>query len=92
MALVTIYSPVAQTRAPSFSLAPRIAAFAGKRVAFLDNRKANAAALLRGIAGALPALVNGQARFESKDATAAAPDAVMAHLRTCDAVVLAIAD
>jgi hypothetical protein len=84
--------PIAPTRRRAGILAPRLTTFDG-RIALLDNLKANAGELLRLVAGAMPAALSGftLATF-TKNATAAAPDAVMAHLKQCDAVILAIAD
>jgi hypothetical protein len=74
-------------------LAPRLAALDGRRLALLDNQKANAGALLGQIAGHLARLhPDIDLVMERKAATSAAPEHVMAHLRTCDAVILAIAD
>ncbi len=93
MTIVEVLSPVAATRVVNRPLAPRLTALTGKRIALLDNMKANAGALLRYVSQLLQAqghsfeIVNA-----AKNATAAAPAAVMAHLKTCDAVVLAIAD
>jgi hypothetical protein len=93
MAHIEVLVPVAATRACALPLAPRRPALAAARIGWLDNLKANAGALLDGIAARLTAAGHaGEAVRVSKNATAAAPDAVMAHLRTCDAVVLAIAD
>jgi hypothetical protein len=93
MTIVEVLIPVAATRVKDHPLAPRLTALSGKRIAWLDNMKANAGELLRGVADVLRA---GGHRFEiitaAKNATAAAPDTVMAHLKTCDAVVLAISD
>jgi len=93
MPMIEICVPVATPRVNARPLAPRPAAIAGHRIGWLDNRKANAGLLLREVEAAWRAA--GRA-FESvwcaKNATAAAPDEVMRHLRTCDAVVLAIAD
>ena len=93
MALIEVYSPIAATETVEHALAPRPEAFAGRRIAWFDNRKANAAALLGHVAAAFAGgLDSAQQSTTSKDATAAAPDTIMAHLETCDAVVLAIAD
>jgi hypothetical protein len=74
-------------------LAPRLAALGGRRLALLDNQKANAGDLLRHVGEHLarrhPDL---ELITERKAATEAAPEQVMEHLRTCDAVILAIAD
>lgn len=93
MADIEILVPVAPTRIAKRPLATRIAQLQNARIGWLDNMKANAGDLLREVAKTLT--TQGYA-FErilaSKNATAAAPDAIMAHLETCDAVVLAIAD
>ncbi len=93
MKIIEVLVPVAITRVHQRALAPRLAKLDGVRIGWLDNMKANAGLLLSSVAAALRE--RGDA-FEmivaSKNATAAAPDTVMAHLRTCDAVVLAISD
>ncbi|MEX2482257.1 MAG: hypothetical protein WD928_15475 [Gammaproteobacteria bacterium] len=93
MSRLEVLVPVAVTRTVSHPLAARCATLDHVRIGWLDNMKANAAALLEEVATALRG--RGHA-FEmvrvSKNATAAAPPGVMAHLETCDAVVLAIAD
>ncbi len=93
MSIIEVLVPVAITRIHERPLAPRLGKLSGVRIGWLDNMKANAGQLLGFVAEALRE--RGYA-FESimasKNATAAAPDAVMMHLRTCDAVVLAIAD
>ena len=93
MSLIEVLVPVAVTHVRDRPLAPRLNGLSGKRIGWLDNMKANAGELLRFTAETLRE--SGHA-FEtviaSNNATAAAPDTVMAHLKTCDAVVLAIAD
>jgi hypothetical protein len=93
MAIVEVLVPVAATRVVDHPLAPRLTTLSGKRIGCLDNNKANAGALLQHTVQALRD--NGHV-FEivmaTKNPTAAAPDTVMAHLKSCDAVVLAIAD
>lgn len=93
MSQIEILVPIAATRTQNRPLAPRLASLAGRRIAWLDNMKANAGELLREVAQALR---DAGHAFEvvtaAKNATAAAPDAVMMHLKTCDAVVLAISD
>jgi len=93
MSELEVFVPVPPTRTTPLALAPRRATLEGATIGWCDNRKANAAALLHDIADAWR---RAGLRFEevwaAKNATAAAPDAVMAHLLTCDAVVLAIAD
>ena len=88
-----ILSPVASTRVVERPLASRLATLDGKRLALLDNQKANAGRLLDGVGREL---TRGHrdltVETERKIATSASPAEVMDRLRTCDAVVLAIAD
>lgn len=93
MSTLEILVPIAVTRTSQRPLATRLPKIDGARVGWLDNLKANAGELLRFVVEALPAkgFAFGVVRA-TKNATAAAPAAVTAHLQTCDAVVLAIAD
>ena len=93
MTTVEVLIPVARTRVVERPLAPRLATLDAKRIAWLDNMKANAGELLRAVERELRAAGHEFVSVTAaKNATAAAPAAVMAHLSTCDAVVLAIAD
>lgn len=93
MSLIEILSPVAATRVATRPLAPRLATLTAKRIGWLDNMKANAGELLRAVERELRAAGHDfVSSTAAKNATAAAPEAVMTHLKTCDAVVLAIAD
>jgi len=93
MPRIEILSPVAATRTTTCPLAARPDSLHGRRIGWVDNLKANAGVLLDAMSQQLAA--RGCA-FESlhatKNATAAAPPALLAHLQSCDAVVLAIAD
>ena len=93
MGSLQFLSPVAPTRVVERPLAPRPPTLAGATIALLDNQKANAGTLLAAIGSHLvgrhPDLT---VTTERKIATSASPAAVMARLRTVDAVVLAIAD
>lgn len=93
MARIEILSPVAATRTRHYPLAARPGSLNGLRIGWVDNLKANAGSLLRFTEARLAAAGR---RFESthvtKNATAAAPPELLAHLQACDAVVLAIAD
>ncbi len=90
MGLLEVHVPVAEPRVDAAPLAARPATLDGCRIGWLDNRKANAGALLDALARHLGGAAT--AVRQTKDATAAAPDVVMAHLKSCHAVVLAIAD
>ncbi|MDH3682628.1 MAG: hypothetical protein OEV40_22055 [Acidimicrobiia bacterium] len=93
MAPLTFLAPVAPTRVEERPLAGRLDELAGKRIALLDNQKANAGALLDAVGAELirrrPDI---EITVERKIATSPSPAEVMARLRTVDAVVLAIAD
>ncbi|MEL7156846.1 MAG: hypothetical protein AAFN30_09635 [Actinomycetota bacterium] len=93
MSTLRILSPVAETRTVERPLADRPSALARRRIALLDNQKANAGLLLeevgRHLAGANPDMVIER---ERKIATSPSPDEVLGRLQTVDAVVLAIAD
>lgn len=93
MASLQILSPVAAPRVNEHPLAHRPAQLDGARVALLDNQKANAGSLLATVGHALATRFPGLIlTTERKIATSASPAEVMDRLRTCDAVVLAIAD
>jgi len=85
--------PVASTRTKRGVLAPRLDKISGRRLGLLDNLKANAGELLKTVTEILRSKGHVFETFTAnKNATAAAPDAVMAHLMQCEAVILAIAD
>ena len=74
-------------------MAPRLDTLRGRRIAFLDNQKANAGLLLDRIAADLQERAGPfDAVRAAKVATGPAPTEVMGRLQRCDAVVLAIAD
>ncbi|MCP3988054.1 MAG: hypothetical protein GY724_03200 [Actinomycetia bacterium] len=93
MASLQILSPVAPTRVEERPLAPRLDNIDGARIALLDNQKANAGSLLAAVGQDLVARYPDLTlTTEHKIATSASPAEVMDRLRSCDAVVLAIAD
>lgn len=93
MASLSFLSPVAPTRVVERPLADRLDTLDGRRIALLDNQKANAGPLLAAVGTYLadrhPSIA---LTTEHKIATSASPAEVMDRLRSCDAVVLAIAD
>ncbi|MFT4584562.1 MAG: monomeric isocitrate dehydrogenase [Gammaproteobacteria bacterium] len=93
MDTLEVFVPVAATRTEKRALAPRLNQISGLRIAWLDNMKANAQELLDNVRFYLN---EKHADLEvivlSKNATAAAPETTLAYLKSCDAVVLAIAD
>lgn len=92
MAALQVLSPEAVTRIEERPLADRGEALRGT-VALLDNQKANAGHLLEAVGRHLAARhPDLHLTTEHKIATSPSPPDVMERLRTCDAVVLAIAD
>lgn len=90
---IEVFIPLADTRLSEYPLAERPTELSGLRIGWLSNSKANATELLRAADQAWRSSgVDTQSVELAKDATLAAPEAVMAQLKTCDAVVLAIAD
>jgi hypothetical protein len=93
MGLIEVLNPTAEARAPELPLARRLVDLRGKTIGFLNNRKANAGLLLERVEEILRArcgefsVVKGE-----KNAAMGAPEAVMARLSHCDAVVTAIGD
>ena len=93
MGLIEVLNPTAEARAPELLLARRLVDLRGKTIGFLNNRKANAGLLLERVEEILRArcgefsVVKGD-----KNAAMGAPEAVMARLSHCDAVVTAIGD
>jgi hypothetical protein len=93
MAGLDFLEPVPPSVVEELPLAPRLAGLGGSRVGLLDNQKANAGMLLAHVGDELSRRhPDVELVVDTKIATSAAPDAVMDHLRRCDAVILAIAD
>ena len=95
MTELEIHIPTPEFRQQSHPLAPRLSSLNNVKIGWLDNMKANANELLSEVARSAQISCAKQ-QFtivtDSKNATAPAPESVIAHLQTCDAVVLAIAD
>lgn len=88
-----ILNPVPPSLVTERPLADRPSSLAGLRLGVLDNRKANAGDLLTAVADGIVARhPDIELVVERKLASAAAPTEVLDRLRTCHAVVLAIAD
>jgi len=93
MGFIEVLNPVAESRARDLPLARRDADLRGKSIGFLNNRKANAGLLLEKVEELLRAhcgdfsVIKGE-----KNASMAAPEAVMTKLSMCDAAIVAIGD
>ncbi len=87
------FSPVAPSRVDERPLAGRLDGLEGRRIALLDNQKANAGQLLDAVGAEFSRRHPGvEIVVEKKIATSPSPPEVKARLRSVDAVVLAIAD
>jgi hypothetical protein len=93
MGFIEVLNPVAEARAQDLPLARREANLRGKTIGFLNNRKANAGLLLEKVEELLRARCGDFSVIKGeKNASMAAPEAVMTKLSLCDAVVVAIGD
>jgi hypothetical protein len=93
MSGIRILNPVPPSLIDEHPLAPRLGGLAGRRIGLLENRKANALGLVQAVARAITERhPDIEVVTEHKNAPAAAPGDVMERLRTCHAVILAIAD
>jgi len=93
MAFIEVLNPTADARARELPLARRHPDLRGKTIGFLNNRKANAGLLLQKVEELLRARCGDFSVIKGeKNASMAAPEAVMAKLSVCDAAVVAIGD
>lgn len=93
MGEIEILVPVADARVVEHPLAARPRSLAGLRVGLVENQKANAASLIAEVGADLARRAGPfEAVHAQKPATAGSSVEVLAELRTCHAVVLAIAD
>ena len=93
MGFIEVLNPVAESRARDLPLARRDADLRGKSIGFLNNRKANAGLLLEKVEELLRARCGDFSVIKGeKNASMAAPEAVMTKLSMCDAAIVAIGD
>jgi hypothetical protein len=91
---IIVLDPTVAPSAPAATLAPALASLAGKRVGLLDNGKVNVARFLDHLEDVLRTehAVADVLRRRKPNMSAPAPDAVLAELAACDAVVSAVGD
>jgi hypothetical protein len=93
MATIALLDPRAPLRVVQRPLAARPARYAGTRIGFLSNKKANATLLLSEIETRLRAHLGPfDAIYGEKGAAVPAPPEIMAELETCSAVLTGMAD
>ena len=88
-----LYDPTAEPRIVASLLAPRLASLEGKRVAILDNTKANAGTLMVAVAKVLQKRY-GVGEIVKREKPVAGPPTpeVLAALSTCDFALVGSAD
>ena len=88
-----LYDPTAEPRAINAQLAPRLASLQGKRVAILDNGKANAGTLMLAVTKILQERY-GVGEVVKRDKPIAGPPApeILAALAECDFALVGSAD
>jgi len=92
--MVWAYSPEGSKAAPTPERAPLPASTAGLRIALLDNRKANAGALLESLGSSLVERLGASvAKFEKPNASVAASAELLDRIRgEADFVISASSD
>ena len=90
---IRLYDPTAAPRAIEARLAPRLASLQGKRIAILDNGKANAGTLMLAVARVLQERY-GVAEVVKREKPVAGPPApeILAVLSRCDLALVGSAD
>jgi hypothetical protein len=90
---VLLYDPTAEPRIATAGLAPRLASLEGKRAGILDNGKANAGALMLGVARLLMERHGVADVVKREKGIAGAPSpAILAYLAQCDFALVGSAD
>jgi hypothetical protein len=90
---ITLYDPTAEPRRVTAKLARRLDTLTGARAGILDNGKANAGTLMRGVVERLRER-HGVADVITRGKPVAGPPApeIVADLSTCDFVLVGSAD
>ena len=91
---IVVLDPTSTTTSRSVRLAPRLATLAGTRIALLDNGKVNVDRFLDHVERILRTVhgVRDVVRRRKPNMSAPAPDAMLAEVAACDAVVSAVGD
>ena len=90
---IRLYDPTAEPRVVEARLAPRLASLAGKRIAILDNGKANAGVLMLAVAKVLQERY-GAGKIVKRNKPVAGPPApeILEALSHCDLALVGSAD
>jgi hypothetical protein len=93
--VVTVFHPAAEDMAEPQHLAPRLSGLQGRTVGLIDNHKRNANVYLEALGRLLQARygVTEVVTYRKISQSLPTPDAVLDQLvRTCDAIIHAVAD
>ncbi|HKZ05746.1 MAG TPA: hypothetical protein VJU81_09785 [Methylomirabilota bacterium] len=90
---VTLYDPTAEPKILAAGLAKRVDSLAGKRIAILDNSKANAGTLMLAVARRLQERYGAGEVVKREKGIAGAPSpTILEALTTCDVALVGSAD
>jgi hypothetical protein len=90
---VTLYDPTAEPRILAAGRAPRLADLRGKKIAILDNSKANAGTLMLAVARRLQERYGAGEVVKREKGIAGAPSpTILDALTTCDFALVGSAD
>ena len=90
---VTLYDPTAEPRILAAGRAPRLADLRGKKIAILDNSKANAGTLMLAVARRLQERYGAGEIIKREKAIAGPPSpTILDALSTCDFALVGSAD
>jgi len=90
---VTLYDPTAEPRILAAGRAKRVDSLAGKKIAILDNSKANAGTLMLAVAKRLQERYGAGAVVKREKGIAGAPSpTILEALTTCDVALVGSAD
>ncbi len=90
---VVLYDPTAEPRILAAGLAPRLAGLSGKRIAILDNSKANAGTLMLAVARRLQERYGAGEIVKREKGIAGAPSpTILDALTQCDFALVGSAD
>jgi hypothetical protein len=90
---VTLYDPTAEPRILAAGLAKRVESLRGKKIAILDNSKANAGTLMLAVARRLQEQYGAGEIVKREKGIAGAPSpTILDALTTCDVALVGSAD
>ena len=91
---IVVLNPTADSEPHLEQLAPRLTSLEGRKLGVLDNRKANADRLFDLVEAILRERFQAQVvvRCQKPDFSRPAPEATLADLRSCEAVITGVGD